>query len=135
MKDEFVYRHWIESVLLPKLIHDPLEIGEEMLEIEASTDPHMPHHIKPKKMARMEKKQQRRAAEKEHASKGHSSNSSVASDASSFSDGSPSKRQKIHSSVAAVPTHAPLFARSLQSNSPISFQTTGPFTESGSHAA
>jgi hypothetical protein len=65
MRDAVTYRQWIQSVLLPQLLHDPLEIGEELLEIEASTNPHMPHHIKPKKMKRMEKKQQRKAQEKQ----------------------------------------------------------------------
>lgn len=64
MRDAVAYRQWIQNVLLPQLLHDPLEIGEELLEIEASTNPHMPHHIKPKKMKRMEKKQQRKAQEK-----------------------------------------------------------------------
>lgn len=56
MKDEHVYRQWITDVMLPKLSFDPLEIGEELLEIEASTDPNAPTRVKPKKMKRMEKK-------------------------------------------------------------------------------
>jgi len=30
MKEEHAYRKWIMEVLLPKLMHDPLEIGTEV---------------------------------------------------------------------------------------------------------
>jgi hypothetical protein len=58
MKDQPAYRHWIQTVMLPKLMHDPLEIGEELLEIEASTDPRAPSTVKPLRMRRNEKKKQ-----------------------------------------------------------------------------
>lgn len=106
MKEEHAYRAWINDTLLPSLLHDPLEIGEEMVEIEASTDPNAPHHIKPKRMARQEKKRERKLEEKKRQSiseredgkQGHSS-SKKQLPSSSLSPSPPaSKRQKLLSS-------------------------------------
>lgn len=48
MKDEISYRNWIIKYLIPRLQLDPLEFGDDMLEIEASTNA-MPTQIAPLK--------------------------------------------------------------------------------------
>jgi len=89
---------------------DPLVIGEELVEIEASTDPNAPHTIKPVKMRRMEKKQAQKRKEAEAtAASAEASSSSPFPHSSDL--GHVSKRQKtFHSPVmsAAASPLAPL---------------------------
>jgi len=53
MKEAPAYRSWIERKLLPCLLHDPLIVATEELTIEASTDPHAPSTVVPKKLKKM----------------------------------------------------------------------------------
>lgn len=128
MKAEPAYRDWINSVLLPKLLADPLVIGEELVEIEASTDPNAPHTIKPVKMRRMEKKQaqKRKEAQMQAEAAGAaaappSASASAKLPAPAASDfGHVSKRQKVfHSPVitAAASPSAPLTPKLMAASS------------------
>lgn len=124
MKTEHAYRDWINSVLLPKLLADPLVIGEELVEIEASTDPNAPHTIKPVKMRRMEKKQAQKRKEAQMQADAAASSSSSSSSAKlpvpSSEFGHVSKRQKVfHSPVitAAASPSAPLTPKLMAASS------------------
>jgi len=134
MKEEHTYRAWITSVLLPKLLHDPLVIGEELLEIEASTDPNAPHVIKPKKMKHLEKK--RLAAKTQR--KQEAAAAAAAADGSkpsSEAEAPATKKQKmVHSPALGAATSAPL--GSVGSFSPSSLHSSPQAQRApSSHAA
>jgi len=109
MRDEAHYRQWILSVLLPQLEHDPLEIGEEILEIEASTDPAAPTAVKPLRMRRIEKKRQQQQAAAKEAQEKTAAGAGTPSPSSSPAPAA--KKQKtvhVHSLHSPPPRYSPM---------------------------